>query len=507
MQQKPGVRLIGTGILEKNESGQGRLPFARHGTVIRIFRKESCMKTQCLVLLALGCLTLAACSRKPGPSTAADFDALALKPPMGWNSWNCFGSDVNEEQVRANAGFMAENLKQHGWEYVVVDLGWYLPAEITIATFKKPRPPQAMDEWGRLVPDTGKFPSSSRKRGFKPLADYCHAKGLKFGIHIMRGIPWQAVEQNTAVLGTEARAADLAEPADTCVWYDGMAGVDAASPEGRAYYASLFHLYADWGVDYVKMDDTSQPYHAADIEAVHDAIRASGRPMVLSLSPGATPLEQAAHVSTYANLWRISPDFWDLWPFLRRQFDLCRAWQPHVKPGHWPDCDMLPLGRLRKTGPDDWVAGHMGRTPAEITDEPSRFTADEKTTLMTLWCVFRSPLMFGGHLPETDSLTLALVMNGEALAVNQDSRNNREVRSENGLVVWAADLPDSGVAVGLFNLNGEGPSDVRVTWAELGLSGGGRAVRDIWARREAGLFKGGFSAKIPAHGAGFFRIL
>jgi alpha-galactosidase len=449
----------------------------------------------------------AGCGRRKQGVPHADFSALALKPPMGWNSWNCFGSDVNEEQVRANADYMSEKLKAHGWEYIVVDLGWYLPPEITIATFKRPRPLQAVDDFGRLVPDEKKFPSAARGGGFRMLADSIHRKGLKFGIHIMRGIPRQAVERNTPVYGSRYTARDAAAPLDTCTWYDGMFGVDASGPAGRAYYTSILRLYAEWGVDYIKADDMSQPYHAADIEALHAAILSCGRPIVLSLSPGASPLDRAEHLEANANLWRISPDFWDMWQPLKRQFDLCREWAPHVEPGHWPDCDMIPMGKLRITGPDDYVAGLMGKKPEEITDEFSRFTADEKTTLMTLWSVFRSPLMFGGDLPETDSLSLALITNDEVLAVNQTGRGGRELRSERGRMVWTAELPEAGARVAaLFNLGDAGIQEIRVTFRELGLPGRAYLVRDLWKKKDLGLFTEAFTAKVNPHGAGMFRI-
>jgi alpha-galactosidase len=266
-------------------------------------------------------------------------------------------------------------------------------------------------------------------------------------------------------------------------------------------------LYAEWGVDYIKADDMSQPYHAADIEALHAAILACGRPIVLSLSPGASPLDRAAHLKENANLWRISSDFWDMWPPLKRQFELCRDWALHVKPGHWPDCDMIPMGKLRVTGPDDYVAGLMGKRPEEITNEYSRFSADEKFTLMTLWCVFRSPLMFGGNLPETDSLSFALITNDEVLAVNQAGRNSRELKAEKGLVVWTADIPDTTAKVAaLFNLEDKGIREVRITFKELGLQGRECVVRDLWKKKDIGLFTDAFTAKINPHGAGMFKI-
>jgi alpha-galactosidase len=434
---------------------------------------------------------------------AAAETRLAERPPMGWNSWNSFGVTVNEAQVKANADYLAKHLKRFGWEYVVVDLGWYLPPEIDTSTFKMKSPPQEMDAHGRLVPHPGKFPSAAGGRGFRPLADYVHGLGLKFGIHIMRGIPWQADEDGIGIAGTRLAARDVMDKADACEWYHGMYGVDTTKPGAREYYDSLVALYAEWGVDYVKADDMSSPYHEAEITALANALRRSSRPMVLSLSPGATPIEKAEHVKAHANLWRISPDFWDLWKLLDRQFELGRLWQPHAGPGHWPDADMLPLGKLR-ISPDDYVAEQMGLTSKQITNEYSRFTDPEKHTLVTLWSIFGSPLMMGGHLPENDALTLRLLTNEEVLAVDQESSGNREVLAEGPAVVWAAEAPDGGTYVALFN-RGESPRAVEVPLARLGLSGTVR-VRDLWQRAARGEAIGSVRADVPSHGAALLKL-
>ena len=286
------------------------------------------------------------CNQKSGTlnynNHSSELNKLAPTPPMGWNSWDCFGVTVNEDQVKANAIYMAEKLKSFGWEYIVVDLGWYLPPEINTATFKMMHPPQSIDEYGRLIPDMVKFPSASGGQGFKPLADYIHSLGLKFGIHIMRGIPWQAVVSKSPVYGTSLKADQVCNPDDSCSWYNGMKGVDMSKPGSQEYYNSILSLYAGWGVDFIKADDMSSPYHAGEIEGLSKAISHSGRPVILSLSPGAAPLERADHLNKFANMWRISGDFWDYWPLLKKQFDLCRQWQYNIRPNHWPDADMLP---------------------------------------------------------------------------------------------------------------------------------------------------------------------
>lgn len=450
------------------------------------------------ITMILSLFIIMCSSEKPQP--------IAQKPPMGWNSWDCFGVDVTEAQVKANTDFIAEKLAKFGWEYVVVDLAWYLTPDWTTRTFKEQHPPQSIDEFGRLIPDLCKFPSAGGN-GFKPVAEYVHSKGLKFGIHIMRGIPRQAVEQNCPILGSKYTARDIVAPADTCVWYDGLLGINMNHPGGQAYYQSIVQLYADWGVDYIKADDMGQPYHAAEIAGLHNAIAAAGRPIVLSLSPGAAPIDQLDHLRQNANLWRISPDFWDDWQFLYRQFKLCKLWEGTPIANHWPDADMLPIGKLRKTGPDDYIAEHMGKTAEEITDEYSRFTDIEKQTLLTLWYIFRSPLMLGGHLPETDEITLNLITNAEALAVNQASENNHQVYRNDPAVVWAADVPQSrDKYVALFNLGDSETITVSVGWDAVGLSGR-CVVRDLWAGKDLGEFSSLFSAEIPPHRSGLYRVM
>ena len=180
---------------------------------------------------------------------------LAMTPPMGWNSWDCFGLDVNEAEIKENAKYMATHLKEYGWEYIVVDLGWYAP-EVTTTNYKKKNIPMITDEFGRLIPVEERFPSSAGGKGFKPLADYIHSLGLKFGIHIMRGIARQAYFQKSKIMGSKATAYDIAEPFDTCNWCNNMYGVDASKEGAQEYYNSIFKLYAEWGVDFIKADDT-----------------------------------------------------------------------------------------------------------------------------------------------------------------------------------------------------------------------------------------------------------
>ncbi len=252
---------------------------------------------------------------------------------MGWNSWNSFATTTTEAQAIETATIMAEKLLPSGYDVFTLDIQWYEPGATSYTYATKSTP--AMDGFGRLLPAPNRCPSSAGGKGFRPLADRVHALGLQFGIHLMRGIPRLAVEHNLPVFGTKYRARDIADTASVCPWNPDMYGVDMHKPGAQAYYDGVFALYASWGVDLVKMDDMSRPYdaHAPEIEAAHAAIVATGRPTILSLSPGETPVPHADHVRRFAQMWRISDDFWDEWPLLEAQFTWLENWNAHRVPG------------------------------------------------------------------------------------------------------------------------------------------------------------------------------
>jgi hypothetical protein len=351
----------------------------------------------------------------------------AARPPMGWNSWDCFGCTVTEQLTKTNADYMAEHLKRHGWEYIVVDIQWYEPQSTGWEYSTNPQP--VLDEYGRLWPVIAKFPSAADGRGFKPLADYIHARGLKFGLHLLRGIPREAVKRNTRILGSNYHAEDIADRKSICRWNPDMYGIDMSKPGAQEYYDSVFRLFADWNLDFVKVDDIASPYRQSEIDAIRKAIDHCGRPIVLSLSPGPAPLAKAEQVIHQANLWRLTDDFWDNWKLLRHAFDTCNAWTPYRAAGHWPDPDMLPLGAV-----------HIG---PKLEHKWTKFTNDEQRTLMTLWCISRAPLMFGGHLPWSDAFTLSLITNSEVLALDQSSTGNRQLFRQGDLAAWTAEVPQS----------------------------------------------------------------
>jgi hypothetical protein len=389
--------------------------------------------TSLLALLIISSLGLSFAQNTPA------YWQYAPKPPLGWNSWDIYGTTVTEQQIKEQADAMAVHLLPSGYKYLTVDIQWYEPESKSHSY--NPKAILTMDEYGRLTPGLKKFPSAADGKGFKPLADYVHSKGLKFGIHIMRGIPKQAVEKNTPVLGTNVKAQDIAIKSSTCPWNPDMYGVDATKPEGQAYYNSIVQMYADWGVDFIKCDDISRPYdkvQQAEIEALRNAIDKTGRPIVLSLSPGATPVSAGEHVMTHANMWRITDDFWDNWGLLYAMFERLDVWTPFRGPGHFPDADMLPIGLIE-------------------FNRPTKFTKDEQYTLMSLWAIGRSPLIFGGDMTKLDDFTKEMLTNPEMLIVNQESTNNRQVYNEKNLIVWTADVPNSeDKYVALFNAQSKG---------------------------------------------------
>lgn len=375
---------------------------------------------------------------------SSDFHDWAKTPPMGWNSWDCFGPSVVESEVKANADYMAAHLKQFGWEYVVVDIRWYVDNQTTGHYNAYNNSDFIIDEYGRYLPSPKRFPSAADGKGFKPLADYVHGLGLKFGIHIMRGVPKEAVFNKLPIKGTSTTADKIYSTALECTWLQDNYTILKANAGAQEYYNSILDLYAEWGVDYIKVDDLSRPYHNGEIEMLRNAIDQTGRPIVLSMSPGATPIEQHEHAKNHANLWRTIDDFWDNWSQLNYSFEKCAEWAPYISKGSWPDADMLPMGHLS-------IRGERGE------DRYTNFTVPEQYSLMTLWTVFKSPLMFGGHMPDNDAFTNSMLTNTEVLDMHATSVNNKQYFNQNNTIGWKADDPFTGDQyVALFNNEGDG---------------------------------------------------
>jgi alpha-galactosidase len=458
----------------------------------RIQRGASLVKFSTVYLFAamLAVAGIAAAGADVAPAPTAIL--LAPTPPMGWNSWDSYGPTVREDEVKANADYMAADLAQFGWQYIIVDIEWYAPN--TQAHGYIPGGDVTVDEFGRFVPAPNRFPSAANGRGFAPLAAYIHSKGLKFGFHIMRGIPREAVEKNLPIKGTQYHAADIADKINVCNWkgMEDTYGVDMSKPGAQAYYDSIAELYASWGADYIKADDMNTPARASEILALHEALKKTGRPIVLSLSPGPNLPQYGDFLAANSQLWRISGDFWDNWPALKRQFDIAHNWETYIHPGSWPDADMLPLG-------------HIGIRAERGDNRMSLFTHDEQQTLMTLWSIFRSPLMFGGDLPSNDAFTLSLLTNSEVLAVDQASSGGHQSYHQGDTIAWTADAPGgSAKYVAVFNI-GDAPASVDLGWADVGIHAKHANIRDLWAHTDLGK-QDRIKVSLAPHASTLYRV-
>lgn len=428
---------------------------------------------------------------------------FAKTPPLGWNSWDCFGAGVTEEELRANADYMAKYLKPYGWQYIVCDIQWYEPKAKDNDYFNFT--PLNMDEYGRLMPAENRFPSAKGGKGFSKIADYCHSLGLKFGIHIMRGIPRQAVHADLPIKNSKYTARQAAHHFSVCSWNTDMYGM--YNCEGaQDYYNSIMELYSSWGVDFIKCDDIcvtefrkwDNPYSADyEIEMLRKAIDNCGREIVLSLSPGPAEPGCAEHLGKNANMWRMTGDFWDQWDKLHDMFDRCFMWQSYVKQGNYPDCDMLPLGRLSKNGICHGPQNRM-----------TQFTKPEQITMMSLWGIFRSPLMMGGNMPDNDEWTLSLLTNKEYMKMHKSSfgahQHYRNEKNGKGQVIWISNGKGCKYAA-LFNTK-DTEQTIKLDLTEILMPDEKYSFYDIWAKENLGEFKNSFKAKIPPHGAGLYKI-
>jgi len=425
---------------------------------------------------------------------------------MGWNSYDAYGLTVTEAQYKANAKVLAD-LRTYGWQYAVIDEGWFLqnPQDAEHPETLK----YTLDANGRLTPALNRFPSAAGDAGFVQLANFTHSLGLKFGIHIIRGIPKEAVRNNLPIAGSSYHASDVADTSDTCPWNPDNYGVkDSAA--GQAWYDSLVTQYAHWGVDFLKVDCIADhPYKAGEIRMIDSAIQKTGRPIVLSLSPGPTGLDHAAEVAEHAQLTRIADDMWDGWTFPNPQgpdngllsaFDNLAKWAPYARPGFWPDADMLPWGSLTP---------HPGSGPPR----QSRLTQDEQRTQFTLWAIARSPLILGMNLIQLDEFNQSLITNKELITLNQTVSDSHPVTAPSGEGasnrIWIASTtgPKPKHYLAVFNL---ASSRVKFSaaWRDLGLSASPHNAMDVWAGKllSEELTTDGLSIPLAPHGCVLLRI-
>ncbi|KAL9329637.1 hypothetical protein ACSQ67_004640 [Phaseolus vulgaris] len=357
----------------------------------------------------------------------------ASLPPRGWNSYDSFCWTISEYEFLESAEIVSQRLKAHGYEFVVVDYLWY--RKKIKGAYPDSLGFDVIDEWGRMLPDPGRWPSSTGGKGFSEVADKVHSLGLKFGIHVMRGISTQAVNANTPILDTTKggaykesgrvwHAKDIAIPEKACAWMPhGFMSVNTKLGAGRAFLKSLYAQYAAWGVDLVKHDCVfGDDLELNEISYVSEVLSELNRPIVYSLSPGTsvTPA-MAKDVSGLVNMYRITGDDWDSWGDVRAHFDVTRDFSradmiggKGLKGNSWPDLDMLPFGWLTDPGSN------------EGPHRFSRLNLEEKRTQMTLWSLAKSPFMYGGDVRKIDASTYELITNPTLLEINFFSSNNKE---------------------------------------------------------------------------------
>jgi len=431
---------------------------------------------------------------------------LTPTPPMGWNSFDCYGCAANERVLKENLEVFAEKLKPFGYEYFVVDNGWFGEYEIPPGEefpLAKHAAEVRIDEYGRYLPSKVSFPN-----GLKPIIDRAHKLGVKFGVHMMRGVSRKAVKLNLPIKGTSHRAAEVANTSDTCKWCHYNYGVDMDKPGAQQFYNSVLEKLAEMRVDFVKYDDiVHQP---REIEAVAKAIEHCGRQVVFSISPGR--LADVANMNIYkkADMLRITADVWDRREDLEKGFVRWEQMQSYGGDGFWLDLDMIPFGHLAVWNP---------RRPGVTNDKPGQellggkgfermdnFAVEQKQTFMAQRALAASPLFMGGDLPTTDELSFKLITNREMLACNRNGVVGKLIYRQDGLDVWKTPhktKPDHGW-VGIFNRS-ESAGNFRLKKRNLGLIEGlSYEFYDIW-RGRAVKDRGEFDFRIGADGVVFLR--
>jgi alpha-galactosidase len=382
---------------------------------------------------------------------------LAKTPPMGWNSFDSYGVYLHEKAAMENVEAMAKKLKPHGYEFFVIDNGWfgeYTLQEGTRFPAEKHAHDININEYGHFLPSKVYFPN-----GLKPIADRCHELGLKFGVHLMRGIPRKAYELNLPIKGTSYTARDIAntDPKENCKWCEYCYGVDMSKPGAQEWYNGLIQHIADMGTDIIKYDDIVS--HPDEVEAVAKAIAKTGKPIVLSLSPGGDVDPKAIDFFRMANMLRVTSDVWDEQHYIDECFKAWRKWQGTERPGFWIDMDMIPFGQLQLMSPPSKDGSKTPMSKGDIAlagkgvNRWCQLSKPQMRTFITIRAMAASPLMMGGDLPTLDDFSLSLITTPQMLACNQNGVMGSLVCDKDRLETWKVEK--KGVAgegwIGIFN--------------------------------------------------------
>jgi len=425
--------------------------------------------------------------------------SLAPTPPMGWNSYDSYGTYAHEQACFDNLKTFAETFKPLGYDYFVIDGGWYIEYELQPGTLF-PTTDKGfginMNEDGYFIPSETYFPN-----GLKGIADECHKNGVKFGVHFLRGMPRKAVELNTPVKGTKYFARDIANTNSICPWNKHTYGVDMSRPGAQEYYDGWLQPLADYGIDFIKADDIVS--YPEEIAAVQKAIAKCGRPMTLSLSPGGRVLGNEIKLYEKADMLRVTTDVWDTQHDIDECFDAWLTWQyVPVREGFWFDMDMIPIGELQVMIP----AGTTRKMAGEGVHRQDHFTVAQKETFMAMRALSASPLMMGGVLPTLKGDDLRVLTNKEMIACNQNGKMGHLISNRKYIQTWLTEErgteQDNGW-VAVFNRTAE-KADTFVSLKTLGLDPDKNyELSDIWIETP---FKPG-KVELPPRGCVFIRYI
>ncbi len=372
---------------------------------------------------------------------------IAQTPPMGWNSWNVFGKNINADIVAGIADtFVETGLADVGYDYIVIDDFWQADERVD----------------GKLMWDTEKFPN-----GIRPLVDYVHSKGLKFGIYSCAG-------------------------SHTC----------GGKPASYAYEDIDANTFADWGVDFLKYDFCYVPPNINPValyQRMGQALRATGRPIVYSICEWGRnqPWQWASKVG--GHVWRTTGDIDDAWEsIVDIGFNKQKGLEPYAGIGHWNDPDMLVVGMYGKGNPQVAQGG---------------CTDIEYRTHFSLWCLLSAPLMIGCDVRDMNQATKDILLNEDAIAINQDSLGRQGyylgnmIHAEEIAEVWAKPLADGSVAVGLFNLGDSNQRRITVAWEALGINPQiPCTVYDVWSKETISGIRASYTAYVDSHDVALIRI-
>lgn len=429
-------------------------------------------------------------------------------PPMGWNSFDSYGVYANERVLLETLDVFKDKLKPAGYEYLVLDAGWYAKVDIPEGE-EFPFPPTddnddlEIDEYGRPIPFANFFPN-----GFAPVVEKCREYGIRFGIHIMRGIPRKAVRENTPIKGTSYRAQDIANTDDKCGWCPFNYGVDMTKPGAQEYYDSIVENLNDYGVEYIKADDIT-PY-PDEVNAVVNAIEKVNPKIVLSLSPG--NWWHIGEIDTYkrADALRISKDIWDERSDLNETFLRYMMWQSAAEPGFWIDLDMIPFGNLMVWNPKERYTEKGADGDPLFSGKgfarASQFSPAQMRTFMTIRALAASPLMMGGDLLTSPDDVYPYLTNKEIIACNQNGRCARMVYIYREISVLKTERADGrGGWIGVINRK-DTPLEFTLTKKRAGLDESkDYDLYDAWNEQERALPADGLNKEIGGDDSLFLR--